>query len=114
MTDPTYFPIDGTWDDEKDGARRKYLARGEQGFHAQYSTFPAGYRVPPHIHDVDELLVVLEGGCTVTSDSGDGGASMAKHDSVTVPAGHEYGFTCGAEGMTLLTVRATKSTVTYT
>ena len=109
MTDPTYFPIDGTWDDEKDGARRKYLARGEEGFHAQYSTFPAGYRVPPHTHDVDELLVVLDGSCTV-----DGGASMNRHDSVTVPAGHEYGFTCGPDGMTLLTVRAARSAVTYT
>ena len=109
MTGPAYFRIDGSWDDERNGARRKFLARGEQGFHAQYSTFPPGYEVPPHTHDVDELLVILEGGCTVTD-----GTALARHDSVTVPAGHEYGFRCGAEGMTLLTVRADASTVTYT
>ena len=109
MTEPAYFHIDGSWDDEKAGARRKYLARGEQGFHAQYSTFPPGYEVPPHTHDVDELLVILDGGCTVTD-----GTALGKHDSVTVPAGHEYGFTCGTDGMTMMTIRAAKSSVTYT
>jgi len=32
---------------QKSGARRKFLARGEGGFHSQHSEFPAGFEVAP-------------------------------------------------------------------
>ena len=49
---------------EKVGARRKKIVRGEGGFHMNRSQLPPGYRVPPHHHNHDEMLVILAGGCT--------------------------------------------------
>ena len=86
---------------ERKGARRKFLARGEGGFHSQVSWFPADYTVPPHRHDHDELIMVLDGSLTML----DGGPTLRPHDSMVLSAGHEYGFTAGEDGMTFLTVR---------
>jgi quercetin dioxygenase-like cupin family protein len=83
------------------GAKRKFLARGEAGFHSQYSVFPPGYTVPPHSHDHDEMIVILDGGCTMLG----GGPTLAAHDSMVLRAGHEYGFAAGDDGMTFLTIR---------
>ena len=82
------------------GARRKYLARGEGGFHSQISWFPAGYVVPAHRHDHDELIMVLAGSLDV-----EGGPTLGPHDSVAIDAGHEYGFTAGPDGVTFTTIR---------
>jgi quercetin dioxygenase-like cupin family protein len=43
---------------------------------------------------------VLEGGCTMD----DGETELHAHDSVVVPAGFVHAFTCGPEGMKLLTI----------
>lgn len=83
------------------GARRKFLARGQGGFHSQYSDFPPGYTVPPHSHDHDEMIVVLEGGCTMLG----GGPTLKAHDSMVLLGGYEYGFTAGDDGMKFLTIR---------
>ena len=85
----------------RSGARRKYLATGEGGFHSQYSEFPAGFTVPLHRHDHNEMLVVLEGGATMLGD----GAALGPHDSMVLIGGYEYGFTAGPTGMKLLTIR---------
>jgi quercetin dioxygenase-like cupin family protein len=113
---PSFFLIDELpWPDEskggapkelveearRKGAKRKFLARGEGGFHSQYSVFPAGYTVPMHSHDHDEMIIVLDGGCTLL----DGGPTLGKHDSMVLHGGYEYGFTAGADGMTFLTIR---------
>jgi quercetin dioxygenase-like cupin family protein len=113
---PAYFQVDEIpWPDEsttnaprelvedarRKGARRKFLARGEGGFHSQYSVFPAGYTVPPHSHDHDEMIVLLAGSCSLL----DGGPTLAAHDSMVLRGGHEYGFTAGPDGMTFLTIR---------
>ncbi len=113
---PAYFQVDEIpWPDEsttnaprelvedarRKGARRKFLARGEGGFHSQYSVFPAGYTVPPHSHDHDEMIVLLAGSCSLL----DGGPKLAAHDSMVLRGGHEYGFTAGPDGMTFLTIR---------
>jgi hypothetical protein len=92
------------------GARRKYLATGEGGFHSQYSEFPAGFTVPFHRHDHNEMLVVLEGGATMLGD----GAALGPHDSMVLIGGYEYGFTAGPTGMKLLTIRTGAAATTLT
>lgn len=84
------------------GARRKYLARGQGGFYSQVSWFPAGYTVPLHQHDHDEMIMVLEGSLMLLG----GGPTLGRLDSMVLEAGHEYGFTAGDQGMTFLTVRS--------
>jgi len=49
---------------KRTGARRKKVVSGEAGFFMNRSVLPAGFRVPPHTHDHDELMVVLKGGCS--------------------------------------------------
>ncbi len=113
---PTYFRLaDLPWPDEsrtnaprelvdearQRGAKRKFLATGEGGFHSQYSVFPPGYTVPAHSHDHDEMIVLLDGSCTMLDD----GPTLGAHDSMVLRAGHEYGFTAGRDGMTFLTIR---------
>ncbi len=113
---PAFFRVDELpWPDEsqsnaprqlveeakRKGAKRKFLARGEGGFHSQYSVFPPGYAVPPHSHDHDEMIVVLEGSATMLDD----GPTLGPHDSMVLRGGHEYGFTAGADGLTFLTIR---------
>lgn len=86
---------------KKSGARRKKLARGEGGFFMNRSVLPAGFRVPPHHHNHDEMLVVLKGGC----EFDDGVATLGPDDSIVINASYRYGFTCGPEGMEFLTIR---------
>lgn len=113
---PSFFHLDDVpWPDEgksgaprelveearRRGARRKFLARGEGGFHSQYSEFPAGYTVPLHSHDHDEMIVILDGGCQMLG----GGPQLDAHDSMVLRGGFEYGFTAGPDGMRFLTIR---------
>ena len=120
-TGPSYFKLDEVpWPDERpgdgragtapkelvdearrSGAKRKFLARGEGGFHSQYSVFPPGFTVPMHSHDHDELIVVLEGSLTMLG----GGPTLIGHDSMVLIGGYEYGFTAGNDGMKILTIR---------
>ncbi|MYH72676.1 MAG: cupin domain-containing protein [Acidimicrobiia bacterium] len=88
------------------GAGRKHVARGVGGLWCQYSTMPAGYHVPPHSHDQNELLIVVSGGCEVWP-SGANGPSMELRakDSVILAANHEYSFTCGDDGMEFFVLR---------
>ena len=92
---------------QRSGARRKYLARGEGGFHSQISWFPAGYTVPTHSHDHGEMIMVLEGSLTLLG----GGPTLGGFDSMVLEAGHEYGFTAGEQGMTFLTVRTAVASI---
>jgi hypothetical protein len=87
---------------QKAGAKRKFLSRGEEGLYVQFSTMPPGFRVAPHTHSHGEVLYVLRGGCTI-EPSGD---TLGADDSAVLAGGHEYGFTCGPEGMDFLTIRA--------
>ena len=93
---------------KKQGARRKKLARGEAGFFMNRSVLPAGFRVPPHTHDHDELMVVLHGGCQFD----DGLADLGVDDSIVIRANYRYGFTCGPEGIESLTIRTGEAAVT--
>ena len=86
---------------KKTGARRKKLARGEGGFFMNRSILPSGFRVPPHSHDHDELMIVLDGGCRFD----DALAELGPDDSIVISANYRYGFTCGTEGMEFLTIR---------
>ena len=86
---------------KKTGAWQKKIARGEAGFFMNRSFLPAGFRVPPHSHDHDELMVVLAGGCSFD----EGLADLAANDSIVIHANYRYGFTCGSEGMEFLTIR---------
>src|SRR5262245_64492702 len=89
------------------GARRKKIVRGEGGFFMNRSVMPANFRVPPHHHDHDELLVVLSGGCSFD----DGLAELGPGDSIVIRADTHYGFTCGAAGMDFLTIRTGEARV---
>jgi quercetin dioxygenase-like cupin family protein len=120
---PTYFVLDEIdWPDERAaltapvelveeaerlGARRKFLAQGEGGFYAQYSEFPPGYAVPLHSHDHDELILLLDGSCTMSD-----GQVLRRHDSVVLHAGAEYGFTAGDDGMLFVTIRGARAGTT--
>jgi quercetin dioxygenase-like cupin family protein len=95
-------------DAQRSGARRKYLARGEGGFFSQVSWFPAGYTVPQHRHDHDELIMVVAGSLTML----DGGPTLGPLDSMVLSAGHEYGFSAGPDGMTITTIRTAPSAAT--
>jgi len=92
------------------GARRKRIVTGEAGFFMNLSEMPAGFTVPLHAHDHDELLVVLAGGCTMLG----GGPTLAADDAVAIGAHHEYGFCCGPDGMRFLTIRTGEASVTLT
>ena len=100
-------PIELVEEAERLGARRKFLARGEGGFHSQYSEFPPGYEVPLHSHDHDELILLLDGSCTMSD-----GQVLGRHDSVVLRGGSEYGFTAGETGMIFVTIRGGRSTTT--
>ena len=86
---------------KKTGARRKKLARGEGGFFLNRSVLPSGFRVPPHSHNHDELMIVLSGGCQFDDDLAD----LGPDDSIVIRASYRYGFTCGPDGMEFLTIR---------
>ncbi len=87
------------------GARRVQVTKDAIGFHSQLSEMPAGFEVPPHSHSVDELMIILEGGCEVG-----GGPQLSAGDVVEVPAQTEYGFTVGDEGIRFIVVRPEAST----
>jgi quercetin dioxygenase-like cupin family protein len=97
---------------ERMGARRKKLARGECGFYQQYTTMPAGFEVPMHSHDFDELLIVVAGGCTFWPDGPDRSVELKARDSVALAANHEYAFLCGPQGMEFYVVRRGEAGVT--
>ena len=122
---PHYFVLDDiSWPDEataptaprelveaaqRSGARRKFLARGEGGFFSQYSEFPAGFAVPMHSHDHNEILLLLAGSCTML---GDNGPTLHAGDSMVLIGGYEYGFEAGADGMKFVTIRTEKAQTT--
>ena len=89
------------------GARQKKIVKGEAGFFMNRSVMPANFRVPPHHHDHDELIVVLSGGCSFD----DGFAELGPGDSIVIHANTHYGFTCGADGMDFLTIRTGEARV---
>ena len=89
------------------GARRAYLARGEDGLHAALNEMPPGFVVPPHRHSEAELFVVLSGSCTVAD-----GTQLAAGDTATIPADVEYGFEVGADGLRFVVVRAGEAATT--
>lgn len=82
------------------GARRSRLTTGQHGFHSHISEMPPGFEVPPHTHDVSELMVILDGSIDVTD-----GQRLGAGDTVVIPGGHLYGFTVGADGVRFLVAR---------
>ena len=96
---------------ERMGARRKRLAQGEGGFYHQFTTMPAGFEVPMHSHDHDELLIVLSGGCTFWPDGPDHSIQLQARDSIALAANHEYAFICGPEGMDFHVIRQGEASV---
>jgi quercetin dioxygenase-like cupin family protein len=86
---------------QKTGSRRKKLVRGEGGFYMNRSVLSPGFRVPPHTHNHDELMIVLAGGC----EFDDGIGTLGPNDTIVIHARYRYGFTCGPEGMEFITIR---------
>ena len=126
-TGPHYFLLDQVeWPDEslaptaprelveqakRSGARRKYLARGEGGFFTQYSEFPAGFTVPMHSHDHNEVILCMTGSLTML---GNDGPTLRPGDSMVLIGGYEYGFTAGPDGMAIVTIRTGIAETTLT
>lgn len=101
-------PAELVTDAQRAGARRKRMATGQGGFFMNHSVMPAGFTVPEHSHDHDELIVVIDGGCRLLG----GGPTLHARDAMVLRAGHRYGFTCGDEGMSFLTIRNGEAQVT--
>jgi quercetin dioxygenase-like cupin family protein len=93
---------------KKTGARRKKLAKGEGGFYMNRSVLPAGFRIPPHHHNHDELMIVISGSCELD----DGVGKLGANDSIVIPAQFRYGITVGSEGMEFITIRTGDSATT--
>jgi quercetin dioxygenase-like cupin family protein len=64
---------------------------------------PAGFEVPAHSHDHDELFIVLSGGARLTT--GGQTLELRARDSAALAAGKEYGFTVGPDGIEFMVVR---------
>ncbi len=87
------------------GARRAPVTSGAIGFHSQISELPAGFKIPSHTHTAHELMVVLDGSCTVID-----GPELLAGDLTEIPAGTEYGFVAGDDGIRFLVVRPEAAT----
>ena len=83
----------------RQGAARRFLAQGDQGFYAQIVRMPAGFEAPVHSHDHEEVFMVLEGDCTFD------GEPMGRFDMTVVAANEAYGFVAGPDGLAFLVVR---------
>ena len=94
---------------QRTGARRKKVVQGQGGFFMNRSVLPAGFRVPPHQHNHDELLVILSGGC----EFDDGVAVLGPDDTIVINAKFRYGFTCGPDGMEFLTIRVGEASASF-
>jgi quercetin dioxygenase-like cupin family protein len=97
---------------ERSGAGRKRLSRGQCGFFSQYTRMPAGFHVPAHSHDHDELFIVLAGSCTLTLDGGHS-VELVARDSASLSAGHPYAFTTGPAGLEFMVVRRGEAGSTF-
>ncbi len=91
------------------GARRAPIPCDAIDLYSQINELPAGYEIPPHSHGAHELMVVLAGGCQVF-----GGPALTAGDLTEIPAGTEYGFVAGDEGIRFLVVRPEASTIAIT
>jgi quercetin dioxygenase-like cupin family protein len=86
------------------GARRKHLSQGDGGFYTQVVQIPPDFESPAHSHNHAEVFMVLEGTCTVN------GEQLVQYDTAVIPAGAEYGFRSGPEGLRFLVVRGAPAT----
>ncbi len=83
----------------RQGAARRLLAQGDEGFFAQVVRLPANFEAPVHSHDHEEVFMVLEGACAFD------GQPMGRFDMTVVAANQPYGFVAGADGLSFLVVR---------
>ncbi|HEY2429141.1 MAG TPA: cupin domain-containing protein [Acidimicrobiales bacterium] len=81
------------------GARRRFLAQGDNGFYSQIVDLPPDFDTPAHSHDHAEVFVVLEGSCTFNGDT------LQPYDTAVIPAHGVYGFKTGPDGLRFLVVR---------
>ena len=64
----------------RQGAARRFLAQGDEGFYTQIVRIPPGFDAPVHSHDHEEVFMVLEGSCTFD------GEPMGRFDMTVVAA----------------------------
>jgi anti-sigma factor ChrR (cupin superfamily) len=89
------------------GARRAPIPCDAINLYSQISELPAGYEIPPHTHGAHELMVVLAGSAQVMN-----GPELLAGDITEIPAGTEYGFVAGDDGIRFLVVRPEASVTT--
>ena len=78
---------------------RSRVLEGEGGYWANMTRFPPGFRIWPHSHDKDELMVVVHGSCDLD------GVEVRAGDTVLIPANERYSFMAGPDGLRFLVVR---------
>jgi quercetin dioxygenase-like cupin family protein len=115
---------DGEWADEstagenpaemmarakESGYRRKRLLAGEGDVHLTYIEMGPGFTVDPHSHNAREVIHVLAGGLTPAGTADE----LTAGDSLVVPAGNVYGFTCGSEGVKFLIFRPSDAGISH-
>jgi mannose-6-phosphate isomerase-like protein (cupin superfamily) len=83
---------------------RKFLVRGDGGFHVQVVRIPPDFDAPVHTHSHAEVFMILEGSCTFN------GTAMRRFDSTVVDAGEAYGFRSGPDGVMFLVTRGAVAT----
>jgi quercetin dioxygenase-like cupin family protein len=103
------------WTDPDNGSKRasrgiqsKALSTDYVGFVVRTSSMPPGLRIDPHSHNIDELIVILEGSATL--DSGD---TVTADDCVLFPANEVYGFTVGDDGLRFVVIRRGEATLEF-
>jgi mannose-6-phosphate isomerase-like protein (cupin superfamily) len=101
-TDASQLDLDERPADDEPG--RKFLVRGDGGFHVQVVRIPPDFDAPVHVHDHPEVFMVLEGSCAFN------GTAMGRFDSTVVEAGEPYGFVSGPEGVMFLVTRGAVAT----
>jgi quercetin dioxygenase-like cupin family protein len=96
-TDAKDLDLDKRPADDEPG--RKFLVRGDGGFHVQVVRIPPNFDAPVHTHDHAEVFMVLEGSCAFN------GTEMRRLDTTVVESGAPYGFTSGPDGVMFLVTR---------
>jgi quercetin dioxygenase-like cupin family protein len=91
------------------GYRRKPLLQGEQDVHLTHIQMGPGMEVEPHSHSAAEVIHVLAG--SLTPHGAD--AALTAGDSLVVPAGADYGFRVGADGVKFLIFRPSAAAIAY-
>lgn len=103
MTDPQIAIVGPRAGQQLNVLGAQMLVKSAGAFFVADHPMPAGYAVPPHVHeDDDEAFFVIEGALTLDTDEGPRVAEAGSF--VHLPAGTRHGFRNETDGVTRLLV----------